>query len=58
MGPVEEIRVPFGGENDEIVDKAANANFDHDRELDPIRSNPNSTNNIKNLTKRKYLAGL
>ena len=45
MGPVEEIRVPFGGEKDEDVAKAANANFDHDREIDPIRSNPNLTNN-------------
>ena len=45
MGPVEEIRVPFGGENDENVSKAANANFDHDRELDPNESNPNLLNN-------------
>ena len=45
MGPVEEIRVPFGDENDDNVSEAANANFDHDRELDPIESNPNLINN-------------
>ena len=45
MGPVEEIHVPFGDENDVNVSEAANANFDHDRESNPIESNPNFTNN-------------
>ena len=45
MGPVEEIYAPFGNENDENVSKAANANFDYDRELNPTTSNPNIYNN-------------
>ena len=46
MGLVEEIYTPAGIENDELGTKAANANFDNDREYDPTKSNPNISNNI------------
>ena len=45
MGPVEEIRFPYGVENDDKVSKAAEANFEHDRETNPYESNPKSLNN-------------
>ena len=45
MGPVEEIRFPFGVEKEEVVSKAAEANFESDRETNPILSYPNSINN-------------
>ena len=45
MGLVEE-NIPNGGENDENMHEAANANFVGDKENDiPTKSNPNSFNN-------------
>ena len=49
MGLVEEIYTPAGIENDELGTEAANANFDNDREYDPITSNPNISNNCSNI---------
>ena len=45
MGPVEEIRVPFGDEKDDNVSEAATANFENDRETNPNKSIPNLINN-------------
>ena len=45
MGLVEEIYTPAGIENDELGTEAANANFDKDRETNPIKSNPKLSNN-------------
>ena len=44
MGLVEEIASSFETENDDM-DEAANANFDNDREIHPIISNPKLSNN-------------
>ena len=45
MGLVEEIASSFENENDDM-DEAANANFDKDRETNPIKSNPKLSNNL------------
>ena len=44
MGLVEDLVTTVGIENDE-GDKAADANFVSDRELNPILSNPNPNTN-------------
>ena len=45
MGLVEDIAASFEDENDDDRTKAADANFEIDREYDPIISNPILLNN-------------
>ena len=54
MGLVEEIYTPAGIEIDELGTEAANANFDKDRESNPIKSNPKLSNNSKYWLRVRY----
>ena len=46
MGLVEDLVTTVGNENDDVGNKAADANFVNDRESSPMLSNPNHNTNL------------